>query len=453
MSTIARRLAEAALAIDTVPEQVLAAARLHLLDALGVGLAARAEGPLGTLPTVVRTAGPSTVLGSADPASPATAALVNGGLIHSLEYDDTHVSSVMHGSSVLAPAALAAAEAAGADGRDLLRAFAVGWEVLIRIGLASPGGLQAHGFQTTSTGGPFASALVSAMLHGDSVDIALHALGIAGSQAAGNFAFIAGGDTVKAVQPGWAAHSGLIAAELARAGVTGPERVFEGERGFYRLYAGDGDAADVLAEEVRGLGYRWYLPEAAFKLYPCCHFIHPFLECLEQVFAAGVDAAEVRGVHCAVPTGQAGVIAEPWHNRQRPERAQQARWSLPYVLAVRIVRGEVTLADFVGNPDPAVVAVAERMTWKPWRESGYPTVFPARIHVITTSGKEHQSEVSDVLGGAARPLGREVVIEKFRRNHAVAGFSATESDAVVGELVRAPSPDLGVLTRLLRTGA
>ncbi len=436
-----------------VPDHVEHAARLHLLDALGVASAASAMGPIrGVVGLVSGDSGPCTVLGAGTTASPSEAALVNGALIHSLEFDDTHVASVVHGSSVLAAAALAVAEEVGATGRQLVRAFAVGWELLIRIGLASPGRLQANGFQVTAAGGAFAAAATSALLHGDDPATLADAVGIAGSQAGGTFAFLAGGDTVKAVQPGWAAHSGVMAAQLARAGVTGPRHVFDGPFGFYRLYAQDPDAADRLFTSCADLGTVWHLPDAAFKLLPCCHYLHAFVEALRMVLDDGVDSGDVVAVHCDVPVEMVAIIAEPWPNRQQPATTQDARWSLPYVLGTLLRHGRVEAATFVGDVDVDVVGAARTVTYAPWTASGFPERFAARLRVRLRDGSERHAEVPDVLGGRGRPIADEIVIDKARENLCTGGLSRADADEVVAAICD-PEVDLTRLSRALRSNA
>ncbi len=447
---LAERLAGA---FADVPDQVMAAARLHLLDALGVGMAAAACGPVRGVTALASSAGggPCTVLGRTGGTSASIAALVNGALIHSLEYDDTHVASVMHGSAVLAPAALAAAEQVGASGRDLLAAYAVGWELLIRIGLASPGRIQAKGFQITSAAGAFAAAAVSCLLHGDSPRVTTDAIGIAGSQAGGTFAFLAGGDTVKAVQPGWAAHAGMLAGELARAGVTGPERVFEGRFGFFSLYADDPDAGERLLASLDDVGSTWHLTEAAFKLVPCCHYIHPFVEAVTSLMADGLASDDLASLHCYVPAEVVPVIAEPWAERQSPVKAHDARWSLPYVLALVLAHGRVTAADFEGAVDPECVRLAGRMTFEAWPHSGFPERFAARIRVGRRDGTAVDVAIDDVRGGRGRPVDPVDVLEKARQNLGLGGLTADEVETVVGQLSGA-GPDLGVIGTVLRTG-
>jgi 2-methylcitrate dehydratase PrpD len=438
---------------DTVPETAIAAARLHFLDALAVGLAASRVGPVTGLPALAarQGSGPSTVLGSRATAPAPIAALINGGLIHSLEYDDTHVASVVHGSAVVAPAALAVAEEAGSSGRELLAAFAVGWEFLVRIGLASPGRIQAQGFQITSAAGAFAAAAVSCLLRDDDDDVLGNAVGIAGSQAAGTFAFLADGATVKAVQPAWAAHAGLLAAELARAGVTGPAGVFDGPFGFFTLYAKDPDGGAQLARELGDLGQVWHLPAAAFKLQPCCHYIHPFIEALHELMAQGVTVGSLASLHCWVPSEVVSVIAEPWAERQSPATAHAARWSLPFVLAAVLRDGAVGLDLFAGEVDEDLIPLSQRITFEPWPGSGFPSRFPARLRATLTDGSVIEVAVDDVQGSATRPVPADRVLGKVERNLAAGGLSVASAQSLVHEIVEAPEPDLRLVGDLLRS--
>lgn len=438
---------------SSVSLPALNAARLHLLDAIGVGIVAAHTGPVSGVWSLARSggSGPCSVIGSSATTSPAVAALINGTLIHSLEFDDTHVASVMHGSSVVAPAAVAAAQSVGASGRELLVAFTLGWEVLIRLGLASPGRIQARGFQITSAAGAFAAALVSCLLHKDPADVLANALGIAGSQGAGTFAFLAEGDTVKAAQPGWAAHSGLLAAELARAGVTGPSSVFTGRFGFFSLYADDPDAAIRLAELTQSLGEHWYLSEAAYKLVPCCHYIHPFIEGLASALE-GSQPDEVAGIHCWVPEGAVPVIAEDWPRRQNPVKAHDARWSLPYVLGLVLRDGRVSPGAFMGRTDPDIVARARQVTFEPWRDSGFPERFPARLAVQFRDGRVTEVTIEDVRGGLLRPIKPDDVIAKARVNLLEAGIPASDAEAFIAEVMNADEPRLAVISSVMSRG-
>ncbi|NKQ51769.1 MmgE/PrpD family protein [Amycolatopsis sp. K13G38] len=445
--TAAERLVDGVRALpETVPDEIDRIARLHLLDAVGVAVVAARLGPARTLASARRADGPCTVLGTGTGAQAAEAALVNGTLVHSLEYDDTHTGSVMHGSSVLAPAVLAAAEARGCSGAGVVRSFVAGWEVLVRLGLAAPSGFQRTGFQGTSVAGPIAGAVAVGLLHGFDRDALLDAVGVAASFSAGNFTFLARGATSKAAQAGIGAQAAISAVALAGGGITGARDVFEGERGLFGLYARDPGAADRLAELSGDLGSRWYLADAAFKALPCCHFLHPFAE---AIAAVDVPVEWIRRIVCRVPEGQEQIIAEPWARKQAPARADEARWSLPYVVALQAVRGAVALTDFDGEPDPAVLAMAARVDREPWPDSGYPAVFPAAIEVELTDGTSRTAHVEDVDGSARRPWDAERVTGKFRDNCLRAGIAPEQAVKFSDALISGPEPDFSQLRSLV----
>lgn len=448
---VARRLGR--LSLDDVPADVLAAAKLHVLDALGVALAAAAARPelargLGRFGT-----GTSTVIGHAARLAAPDAALMNGMLTHSLEFDDTHVASVIHGSAVVVPAALAVGEREGASGADLLAAVIAGWELLIRLGLASPGRFQAAGFQTVAVAGPFASAVVAARLSGSGSGVLADALGIAGSQASGTFEFLADASSVKAMHPGWAAHSGILAVDLARMGVTGPHSVFGGRFGFFRTFAGDDEGAARLEALLEDVGTRWLLPEAAFKLYPCCHYIHSFLECAEQLVRDGLRPQEIGEITLRVPVEEAPIVCDPWARKQEPVSDYDARFSLPVCLAAMLQRGSLDAAGFAGLArDPDVLALARRMRHEPWEGSGFPARFPAAMEVVTTDGRTLTAAVDEVRGGAARPLSADDVRAKFRANAAPL-LGARRAEELVGRIDALESGTARAVGALLRPDA
>ncbi len=417
-----------------LPAAVEAAARLHLLDAIGVGLAAAAGGAGRPYMRFAREAanGPASVFGRHGGAAAADAALVNGGLIHSLEYDDTHTASIVHGSAVLAPAALAAAEAAEAKGGTLLAAYARGWEILVRIGLAAPGAFQSRGFQVTSVGGALVAALVASEVAGADEDTTVAALGIALSQACGVFEFLTNGSSVKSLHPGWAAHAGLTAARLATCGMTGPETAIEGRFGLFAAFASDTDAPARFRTQLADLGERWHLPDAAFKFHPCCHYIHPFIEAAGRLALQGVAWERIERLLCRVPAGAAPIICDPWQIKQMPPTPHAARWSLPVAVAARLVEGDVTLATFEREISAPVRDLAARITWQELADARFPQAFEAEIVCDIADGGSLTVRIDDVYGNRSRPAATAAVREKFRRN---AGLSLPA--AAVAALERA----------------
>jgi len=453
--TLARELVGAlrAAAQAPLPDEVALAARLHLLDACGVGLAA-AGSPVGAayrdFAQDVARGGPATVLGQAAGAAAADAALVNGGLIHSLEYDDTHTASIQHGSAVIAAAALAVGEARGASGVALLGAFARGWEVLIRFGLAAPARFHARGFVSTSVGGALASALLASELLGSSEGESVAALGISLSQASGVMEFLTNGSSVKSLHPGWAAHGGVVAALLARSGMTGPETSLEGRHGLFRQFAGDEAAPERFRALIGDIGRKWHLPDAAYKFYPCCHYLHPFVEAAGVLAHRGIGADDAARILCRVPEGEAPVICNPWEAKQAPETGHAARWSLPIAVATRLVEGRVDLATFESPAGAAVRELARRIHWEPLPGARFPERFEAELVCETKAGRTESVRIDDVYGNRTRPPGVEPIVAKFRANAArsLPAAAIASVERAVEEL--AAAPDLDALSCALR---
>jgi 2-methylcitrate dehydratase PrpD len=390
--------------------------------------------------------GRASILGSQFARDAATAALLNGGLMHGLEFDDTHTASIVHGSAVLAPAALAVAQEENAKGENLLRAYILGWDVLVRIGLAAPGAFQARGFQVTSVGGALVAALQAAEILKLDEDRTVAALGIALSQASGVFEFLTNGSSVKSMHPGWAAHAGVVAARMAAAGLTGPETALDGRMGLFNQFASDGaSAVERFAASLVTLGRHWHVSEAAYKFLPCCHYLHPYVEALDQLGA--VTATDIRAVHCLVAPGAAPIVCEPWPRKQAPATGHEARWSLPIVVAARLVDGAIDHATFAAPPSMPVRDLAARVTWSPLEASAFPQRFEAEMTVTFSDGHQQRCRIDDVFGGASRPASADQVKAKFRANAALRldAAAAAKLEEAIETIDSHPSARLGGL--------
>jgi 2-methylcitrate dehydratase PrpD len=239
---------------------ILRDARRRVTDIIGIALAASGMEPARVVGEVVESWGgeeQASAIGRTSRYPAAGAALLNGTLAHALDFDDTHLPSVLHPSAAVVPAALAAAEGSGASGRDLLAAVAAGDELVVRVGMAGYDPDLGNsiffekGLHATSIAGTMGAALASAMVYGLEEEEIGHAVAISASMGAGIIEANRTGGTVKRVHCGWAAHAGITASELAARGLTGPPTVFEGRFGFLRAYLDD--SADVGAL-TRGLG-------------------------------------------------------------------------------------------------------------------------------------------------------------------------------------------------------
>ncbi|HEX5994159.1 MAG TPA: MmgE/PrpD family protein, partial [Jiangellales bacterium] len=262
---------------DTLPDDVVESVHKRVLDIVGLCVA---SAPLPTSRAARRFAaeqgsqGRANAVGVPTGLSAPLAAFVNGVLAHSLDYDDTHLPSVLHPSAPVIPAALAAAEHARAGGQATIAAIACGLEVCVRIGMSGYDQLAGnslffeHGQHATSIAGTLGAAVSAAMLYGLGADGVTHALGVAASMASGIIEANRTGGTVKRMHCGWAAQSGVTAAQLVRLGFTGPPTVLEGRFGFFEAWLhGRYNPAEV----TEGLGQHWSVPGIFFKPYPANH--------------------------------------------------------------------------------------------------------------------------------------------------------------------------------------
>jgi 2-methylcitrate dehydratase PrpD len=416
-TSAAARLAAFALELahEEIPEDVRSAAKQHLLDALGCGLAAVAlgEGVAGRI-VAGETAGleQATLIGSAARVPAPSAALANGMLIHALDFDDTHAEAVAHVSAVVVPAALAVAEEVGADGRELLVALVAANEIVTRIGAAASGEFHARGFHPTPIAGIFGAAAAAARLGGVGLEATVSAFGIAGSMASGLFAYLDDGTATKPIHAGWAAHAGILAARLAAAGAEGPPNVLEGRFGLFDAFLG---RVPDLQRAVSDLGTRWETPRIAYKPYPACHFCHGALGAAASL---DLDPDEVGEIVATVPRGAVDVVLEPAVAKVAPRTPYEAKFSLQYSLAALVAHGGVGTQTYTEEAilDPAVRALAGRVRYE---VGEFPSSFGGAVDVRLDDGRVLRAGLPHPAGAPENPLGDAAVLAKFRDNAAL----------------------------------
>jgi 2-methylcitrate dehydratase PrpD len=444
VKTAAGRLAAFAteLSWEAIPPDVLDTAALHLLDTLGCGLAAHAMGVATAGRAVAAEMGgapEATAIGLAGRLPAPQAALANAMLCHGLDWDDTHAGAVCHVGVVVGPAALAAGEARGRAGRDVLAALVAGSEVVARLGLAAGGRFHARGFHATSVCGVVGATAAAARLEGLDPAVAARALGIAGSLASGLLAFLEDGSPTKPIHPGWAAHGAIVATRLARHGAAGPAAVLEGRYGLYEAFVGpQPDAGLALERELADLGDRWETRRLAVKPYPACHYVHGVLGAAEQATGGRPLAPDdIVEVVVTVPEASVPIVLEPAPAKAAPRTPYEGKFSLPYSAAALLVRGALDLGSYTAAAiaDPAVLAVARRVRHETRPGPAAAGAFPGGIRIGLRDGRTLEADCPYQKGAPENPLARGEVVRKFRRNAALAlppaGVAALEA-AVLG---------------------
>lgn len=424
--TAAQRLASftSSLTIGAIPDEVQEAAKLHLLDTLGTGLAAHGLDVADYARAAVvepGVSGPATTVGVDGGLPAADAALANGTICHALDFDDTHSGAVAHVSVAVVPAALAVAEEQGSSGTDLLVALTAGNEVVIRLGMVAGAGFHARGFHPTAVCGVFGAAAAASKLRGLDAAATTNAIGIAGSMASGLLEFLSDGSATKRLHPGWAAHAGIIASRLAAHGATGPATVLEGRFGLYAAYLNRTDVD--LGPSLDDLGERWETPSIAFKPYPACHYIHASLDALRELHEAEpIPPEDV--VEIVALTTEAGVslVLEPLAAKHRPRSEYESKFSLPYSLASLLVRGGVDVSTYTDEAitDPAVLDLAARVRYEVQEYETFPKAFPGGVRVRLRDGTVREAQLPYQRGGPDNPMTGDEVVDKFRTNAALA---------------------------------
>ena len=412
-----------------VEEGLLRDARRRVTDIIGIALAASGMEPARVVGAVIESwggKGQASAIGRSGRYPTASAALLNGTLAHALDYDDTHLPSVLHPSAAVVPAALAVAEASGASGRDLLAAVAAGDELTVRVGMAGYDRELGNsiffdkGLHATSIAGTLGGALAAAMLYGLEEEEIGHAIAISASMGAGLIEANRTGGTVKRIHCGWAAHAGVTAAELARHGLTGPPTIFEGRFGFLQAYLDD--KAD--AEEItRGLGEEWALPRIFFKPYPANHFTHAGIDAAIKLREEGLDLGEIEALELGVATPVLRTIAQPEEEKAKPSTGYAAQFSGPFTVATALVGGGglgVSLSDFTDATvkEPLKLDLASRVRCVADEECDriFPNQFPAVLRVRLNSGEKLEARVSHNRGGPENPLSDQELKTKFLTN-------------------------------------
>jgi 2-methylcitrate dehydratase PrpD len=375
---------------EAIPQEVLARAKVLMLDFLGSTIRARREAE--STPALLATLqalgldgdGASTVFGDDRRWTPSVAALLNGALGHSLDFDDTHADSSLHPSAPVVPAAFAVGELVGASGREVLTAIVAGYEVCCRLGNAlDPTSHYARGFHPTATAGTFGAAAAAAKLFGLSKEQIVSAFGVSGSQAAGSLQFLQNGAWNKRYQVGAAAMNGVIAATLARNAFLGSSEAVEGKHGLLVGYSDDAHPDKAVA----GLGSIYETLKIGVKPYPSCRYTHAAIDAIiamrreHNLTPDQISRVEI-GLHRngITLTGDAAT-------KRHPTSIVGGQFSMFFTGAVALDQGRFGWDDYTRLGDPALDALADKFdVIQDDRLEGKTHPFGARVAITTADG-------------------------------------------------------------------
>jgi 2-methylcitrate dehydratase PrpD len=420
-----------------VPGDLRPAMRHRLLDTVAVGVCNARGSLIEALIDGAEAAGDSVVWGRRERLTAAGAAFANGALAHGSDYDDTQGDSGVHASAPVVAAAFAAAERAGTSTAALLDAVAVGVETSVRLGGAVGFRLATRGFHATPVVGVHGAAAASARALGLGPVEAANALALASSLASGLLQFLVGGGDVKPIHAGWSARAGYEAALWARSGVHGPTEAFEGRHGWFATFVGeDVDEAAVAAS----LGSQWRSTSVLPKRYPCCHFLQALVDAALELRAEVAPASLERAV-ALIPREGIDVVCEPEGAKRNPPDAYAAKFSAPYVLALALEDGGVTLDSFTDESlrRPQLASIVERVGYRVHDFSlAGPFSYPAGLTLHLTDGRTLTRLVE-----RPAPLDDVALAKKVDDCAAAGGVDGArlrrlvEEEATVAELARA----------------
>ncbi len=397
-------------------------ARRHLLDTLGAAIAGADQSATTTVAATLDWAGetradrPGLVPGSnVQGLGLLAAAHLMGTAAHGLELDDGYRPGMMHPGCVVVPAALLLGAHLHKSGPEVLTAVVAGYEVACRITAATHPRARWRGFHPTSAAGVFAAAAAAGRLLALDAAQMESALGIAASSSAGLFTFLDGGD-VKRLHGGLGAREGLFAALLAAQGLVGPPNALESANGYFHSHAGgdlpDHDYSGLALLDAGGHPDSFLVTQCYIKPYASCRHIHGPIEMLLALRDAhGFTADDVAAIH----VGTYAVAAA--HGTPGWSEMTTAQMSMPYVLAVALMRGRVSPAEFSDSEraDPAIAALCARIitTVDADCEARYPGLRPARLRVTLKDGRELSAQVDEPPGEPQRRLSDAGLEQKF----------------------------------------
>ncbi|MGI9433918.1 MAG: MmgE/PrpD family protein [Geminicoccaceae bacterium] len=398
---------------DDLPDAAVLAAKTFITDVIGVGVAGSAGPWVDRLIESVGAQGSGDdarvwVSGAQLPA--ASAAQCNAYQMHNAEFDCVHEGAVVHAMTVPLAATVAHAERVGGiDGRALITAVVLGVDVAAHLGVASKAQLR---FFRPATAGAFGAVAALGKLRGFDRETLVNGFGAVLAQLSGTMQAHVDGGIMLAMQMGFNARNAVIATDMAANGLAAPDKVLEGEFGYFRLFEGDYDLGPCLDS----LGEVWRITELAHKPFPSGRATHGVLDAVLTLKQEhGFDADDVERVLCRVPPLTHQLVGRPIHDVME---ANYARLSAPYVLASALIKGSVDVDDFRADAlqQEARLALGRRIDVEIDDNPDKNALTPVTVAIMLNNRNRHEITMDVVYGNPAKPMTRDAHLGKFRRN-------------------------------------
>ena len=417
---------------EDLPKEVVDATKKSILDTLGATIAGSTLiSECKTVVDMVKEAGgkqESTILAFGGKVPAWMAAYANGAMSHGLDYDDVHHDAVLHPGVQTIPAALATAErVGGVNGKEFITAIALGEDIISRLGLSiqrRPKGWKQDWLPSIPMG-VFSSAAAASKIMGLNTDKVIDALGIAFTQAAGTMELCYGvGSVLRAMYPAFTGLAGTLSACMAQRGITGVKTSLDGKAGFFNVYfEGEYDRKSLIGE----LGKKFEGVNMGLKPWPACGFTHVFLDGILGLRSEhDILPDDIESITVGV-SEIASALCQPIEDRRKPKTILDAKFSIPFCVAIAAVEGAVRLKDFIPErlTNPAVLDMAEKVMVKLDSRLGGSDVhgLPAgEMEIRTKDGKTYSRRVEIPYGHQTKPMTMEDIVAKFKD---CVSFSAT----------------------------
>lgn len=395
---------------EDMPKEVVEFTKLCILDYFGSAIAGASKPPVQMIDDMIKEMGghEQATLVTGGKTSVVNAALVNGSASHIVELDDIHKSSIIHAATVVVPAALAVAEWKQLSGKDVITAVAIGYEVCFRVGEAvSPS--HYYYWHNTATCGTFGSVAAAAKLLNLTEEQIIHALGNAGTQAAGLWEFIEDGAMTKQLHTGKAAMNGVISALIAQKGFTGARKILEGDRGFFKAMSEHYDESKI----TQNLGEEFKILENSFKIHASCRHTHHAMDLMiglakeKPIKLEEIDSITVRTYETAINIT----------DNDEPNTIYGAKFSLQFCTALAVLKGEGNLAAFNEQTlwDDEIRTLMKRVdvVVDPEINAKYPEKWGAKVDILLKSGDTITSVTDFPKGDPENGVSAEDLFNKF----------------------------------------
>ena len=423
-TSISEQLAAFAAQFDRqpVPEAVRERARYLMLDSLGIAFASRAYDFAEKAMAGIREmneGGQSMVIGTTEKLDTRNAILMNGILIHGLDFDDTHAKGVIHATASVLPTVLAVGAKYDRSGEALVTAYILGVEIATRLGSVAKGGFHQVGFHPTGLIGTFGCTMAAGYLMGLTESQYVDALGLALSVGSGSLEFLNDGAWNKRFHPGWAGAAGVTAATMAKHGYQGTRLALEGRFGLYRSYL-PADQDYDLALATADLGHVWEVVNISVKPLPACHFTHAAIDAAIRIFDRGIVFDDIARVDVLVPAEVVKTVCEPEAQKRNPANSYEAQFSIPYLVGTGLIKGRLTLEDIEAPAlyDAQVLDLASRTYYRVDPDTSFPKYFDGEVIVTLKNGEVIREREAVNRGAVDRPLTAEDIIQKYRQTAA-----------------------------------